>query len=90
MSETVMRRTQFGARVDGVNVVVLIGNRPFTMDYDTANRLAVVIRGCAKKAKSVAGDTSVKVFGFADLTDGTLEQLKAQRSRDGTAVFLRR
>jgi hypothetical protein len=59
------------------------------MDYDTANRVAVMLRGQARKAKKNAGDVSTKVIGFADLTDGALEDLKAQTNRDRTAVFSR-
>lgn len=85
-----MRRTQYGARVEGVDVVLVIGDRWFKFDYDTANKLAVILRGQARKAKKKAGDQSLKVIGFADLTDATLDELEAQRNRDGTAVFSRR
>lgn len=85
--ETLSRRTPVGVALNGVHVVLRIGTRAVSLDYDTANRLAVLLRGHARVAKKNAGDHSTKVIGFAHLTDATLDELKAQRER-GTA-FLR-
>jgi hypothetical protein len=88
MSATrLLRRTRFAVRVLGTEVQLTINGQGVIMDYDTANRVAVMLRGQARKAKKNAGDVSTKVVGFADLTDGTLEELKAQTNRDRTAVF---
>jgi hypothetical protein len=80
-----MPRTPIKVHVEGVHVVLTIGTRAVSLPYNTAIDLAVLLRGHGKIAKANAGDTSVRVVGFANLTDGVLEELKAQRSRDGTA-----
>lgn len=86
-AEHLMPRVALSAKANGRFVEVTVGNRAFTLDYDTAFRFAVLIFGNAKIAKKNAGDTSPAVYGFANLTDGVLEELKAQRARDGTARF---
>jgi len=85
--EQLSRRAPISVRVDGVHVVLTLGSRSVSLDYDTANRLAVLLRGNGKIAKRNAGDVSVKVIGFANLTDAVLEEHKAQKSRDATAVY---
>jgi len=87
--ERITPRTPVGVAVNGVLVALRIGSRAVSLDYDTANRLAVLLRGQARIAKRNAGDQSVKVIGFANLTDATLDELQAQRERSTTAVFLR-
>lgn len=89
VAEALLRQTRFAVRLDGTQVVLEIGNGAVAMDYDTANRVAVLLRGMARKAKHLAGDRSLKVLGFADLTDATLDELQAQRNKDATAVFTR-
>jgi hypothetical protein len=49
----------------------------------------VLIFGNAKIAKRNVGDHSRMVYGFANLTDASMDELKAQRSRDNTAMFIR-
>lgn len=87
--ERLMPRTPISVGVEGVHVLLTIGSRSVSLNYDTANKIAVLLRGHARTAKRNAGDHSLKVIGFANLTDATLEELKAQRSRDSTAVFTR-
>ena len=87
MIEQLSRRAPISVRVDGVHVVLTLGSRSVSLDYDTANRLAVLLRGNGKIAKRNAGDVSVKVIGFANLTDAVLEEHKAQKSRDNSAVY---
>lgn len=87
MTEVLGRRAPISVRVDGVQVVLTLGDRSVNLDYDTANRLAVLLRGNGKIAKQNAGDVSVKVIGFANLTDATLEEIRAQKSRDASAAF---
>jgi hypothetical protein len=89
MSERLGRRATISVRVDGIVVVLTLGNHSVSLDYDTANRLAVLLRGHGKIAKHRAGDVSVKVIGFANLTDANMDELRAQRSRDSTAMFIR-
>lgn len=89
MIERLMPRTPLSVAVDGVRVRLTIGSRAVSLDYDTANQLAVLLRGHARTAKRNAGDHSLKIIGFADLTDATLDELKAQRNRDCTAIFTR-
>jgi hypothetical protein len=89
MSELLTPHVSLGAKADGRFVEVTIGNRSFTLDYDTAFRFAVLIFGNAKIAKRNVGDHSRMVYGFANLTDASMDELKAQRSRDNTAMFIR-
>lgn len=86
----IMKRTMYGVRLasNDVDVELVIGDKSVRMDYDTANKMAVMLRGMARKAKRNAGDHSLKIVGFADLTDAVADELKAQRKRDGTAIFV--
>jgi len=85
--EQLSRGAPISVRVDGVHVVLTLGNRSVSLDYDTANRLAVLLRGNGRIAKRNAGDVSVKVIGFANLTDAVLDEHKAQKTRDATAAY---
>ena len=85
--ELLSKRAPISVRVDGVTVVLTIGNRSVVLDYDTANRLAVLLRGNGKIAKRNAGDVSTKVIGFANLTDAVLDELHVQKSRDNSAAY---
>lgn len=71
----------------GVTVVLMINGTRLPMTYDTANKIAVMLRGYGKMAKANAGDLTVRPIGFANLTDGVAEELKLQKRRDGTAAF---
>ena len=83
-----MNRYEIGLdRPGGVVVVLTINGTKLPMSYDTANKLAVLLRGHGKIAKQNAGDLSTKVIGFANLTDAVADELKFQRRRDGTAAF---
>lgn len=82
-----MPRAPISVHVEGVHVVLTLAGRSVSLPYDTANRLAVLLRGNGRIAKRNAGDYSTKVIGFADLTDARLDELRAQKSRDPTAVF---
>lgn len=85
--ETIGPRTPVAVARHGVHVVLRIGSRSVALDYDTANRLAVLLRGQARMAKTETGDKSVRVVGFADLTDATLDEMRVQKRRDSTAAF---
>lgn len=82
-----MPRTPLKVQVEGIYVVLTIGNRSMSLPYNTAIDLAVLLRGHGKIAKANAGDTSVRVIGFPHLTDAVADELKAQKNRDGTAGF---
>lgn len=89
VGEKIMRRTMYGTRVEGVDVVLTIGNKAVRMDYETALKLSAFLRHSGRLAKRAAGDQSRKFTVVADLTDANADELEAQRSRDGTAVFTR-
>lgn len=89
MRELLTPRAVLGAKASGRFVEVTVGDRAFTLDYDSAFRFAVLIFGNAKIAKRNVGDGSPAVYGFANLTDANMDELKAQRSRDPTAMFMR-
>lgn len=88
MTEVLGRRSPISVCTEGVTVVLTLGNRSVSLDYDTANRLAVLLRGHGKMAKQNAGDVSLKVIGFANLTDATLDELRAQKSRNSGATCI--
>lgn len=88
-AEVIGRGDVLAARANGVHVEIMVGHRVFQLDYERALKFAIIIGGHAKIAKRNAGDHSTRVYGFANLTDARLDELKAQRSRDNTAVFLR-
>jgi hypothetical protein len=71
----------------GCNVLLTINGTKLPLTYDTANRLAVMLRGYGKMAKHNAGDLTVKPIGFANLTDAVADELKLQRVKDRTAAF---
>ena len=85
--EQLSTRTRISVNLEGVTVRLTIGSRAVSLDYDTANRLAVLLRGYGREAKRNAGDVSVKVVGFAHLTDGVMEELKAQKNSIGTSIY---
>lgn len=74
---------------NGTIVVLTINGTQIPMSYDTANKLAIMLRGYGKMAKHNAGDISTKVVGFANLTDAVHEELRIQQARDRTASFIR-
>lgn len=89
MSEKILKRAGYGTRVDGTNVVMTLGNKEVTMEYQVALTLAAFLHHSGKQAKRAAGDFSRRMIGIGTLTDANLDELQAQRSRDGTAVYTR-
>ena len=89
MTEALSNSDLLGAKAEGIFVDIIVGNGKFRVDYERALRFAVIIGGHAKIAKRNAGDHSTRACGFANLTDARIDELKAQRARDTTAVFLR-
>jgi hypothetical protein len=87
--EKLMARTPYGVRVEGVDVVMTVGDKACRMDYSTAMKLAIFLYHSGKQAKKAAGDQSFRLVGIADLTDANADELEAQISRDRTAVFAR-
>lgn len=85
--EKLMARTLYGVRVEGIDVVMTLGDKACRMDYDTALKLAVFLYHSGKVAKKAAGDESRRIIGIADLTDANADEIGAQISRDRTAVF---
>lgn len=86
MIEVLGRKSPISVRTEGVTVLLTLGNRSVSLDYDTANRLAVLLRGHGRIAKQNAGDMSLKVIGFAHLTDGNLDELKARQN--GSVTYM--
>lgn len=89
VGEKLLKRTPFGTRVEGVDVVMTIGEKAVRMDYATAIKLSAFLRNSGRIAKRHAGDQARHFTVFADLTDANLDELEAQRTRDGTAIFAR-
>lgn len=87
IGENILSRTPYGVRVEGVNVIMTIGKKSAIMGYQEALTLAAFLRNGGREAKRNAGDFDSKFTTYMSLTDGNLDELKAQRSKDGTAVF---
>lgn len=87
--EHLLAQTPYGVTTEGINVVMTIGTAECRMDYATALKLATFLYHSASMAKRAAGDFSRNMIGLATLTDGNAEELKAEMSRDRTAVFAR-
>lgn len=83
VGEKLLKGTTYGARVNGVNVDVMLGHKVATLDWYTALKLAFVIWSAAKTAKARTGAPRI-VLGLANLTDANMDEMKAQRARDGT------
>lgn len=90
IGEKILKLTPYGVRVEGTVVVMTIGTKAVRMEYDVALKLAAFLRNGGRQAKRNAGDQSRKFTVFADLTDAQIDELGAQKSRDGTSVFSRR
>lgn len=92
VGQKLLRNTEYGVVVRGTTVVLQIrGQDALVLDWVTAVRMAHFLRHGSRIAKANAGlsGIAVPVAGFADLTDANLDELEAQKSRDGTAVFSR-
>lgn len=87
IGEKILKQTPYGVRVEGTTVVMTIGPKAVRMEYDVALKLSAFLRNGGRLAKRNAGDQSRTFTVFADLTDANLDELEAQRSRDGSAVF---
>lgn len=87
--ESLLARTPYGVTTEGTDVVMTIGTNQCRMDYATALKLATFLYHSASMAKRAAGDFSRNMIGLATLTDANAEELKAEMSRDRTAVFAR-
>lgn len=85
--ERILKRTPYGTHVDGVDVVLTVGDKALRMDYQTALQISAFLRHCARRAKHAAGDSSRSWTVVADLTDANADEMQAQLSRDGTAVY---
>lgn len=88
-ADLITPRAKLSAKAVGRAVEVQIGDRACTLDYDTAIRFAVLLMGHAKIAKRNAGDHAVRPYGFANLTDAVMDEIKAQKDRDTGAAFIR-
>lgn len=83
----ILKRQQYGCYLNGTNVVMVLGDKQCTMDYNVAFELSSFLRHVATQAKMNAGDTSLRLTGIATLTDANADEMKAQLSRDSTAIF---
>ena len=72
---------------EGPDVYLQVGTGRLTFDYQTALRVAAVLFHEAKLAKREAGDMSIHAIGLGTLTDANLDELKAQKRKDGTALY---
>lgn len=84
-----LQTAQFGTRVEGRDVVMQLGPKEVRLSYETALKLSAFLRHSGRQAKRNAGNAAPIVTVYANLTDANLDELKAERSRDGTAVYNR-
>ena len=74
----------YGVGRDGKRVRLEIGNMYFMFDHVTAMNIANQMRLHAKKAKALAGDTSMHLHAIGNLTDANADELEEQSLRDTT------
>jgi hypothetical protein len=86
IGEKIMRRTPYGVRVEGVNVVMTIGEKAVTMTYEVALKLSAFLRHGGRMAKRAAGDESRRFTVFADLTDANAEELRSRMNKARTFI----
>jgi hypothetical protein len=82
-----MKPTPYLIGREGQDVFLQVGSNRLTFDYQTALRVGAVIVHEAKQAKREAGDMSIHAIGLGTLTDANLDELKAQKRKDGTALY---
>ena len=87
--EKLLQNAAYRCTVQGTNVVMELGPKSCIMDYNTAINLAVMLNHCGRKAKTNAGDGSMRFLGIAKLTDAEADERQIQKSRDATAVLAR-
>ncbi len=81
-----LRGTPFSTARRGVDVVLKVGGNELVLHPDTAIDIAMGLYQAARLAKTHAGLAPI-AHGIADLTDGTAEARKLEKTRDGSAVF---
>lgn len=86
IGEKLLKLTPYGIRVEGVDVVLTIGEYCCRMDYQMALRISAFLRHGGTIAKRAAGDESRKWTIFADLTDANAEELRARMNKDRTII----
>jgi hypothetical protein len=89
LGEKILKKTGFGVDVQGVDVIMKIGNATVTMSYEVAFKLSAFLRHGGTLAKRAAGDQSRRFTVVADLTDANAEEMKAAMSKDRKSVFFR-
>lgn len=84
---TILQNTSFEVTNEGSLVKVRFGNVPITMDHKTALQLAQFLRVSGRKAKALAGDTSMDFKAFGLLTDAEQDERLRQANIDPTCRF---
>jgi hypothetical protein len=54
--EKLLKRTPYGVRVEGVDVVMTVGSKAVRMEYSVALKLGVFLYHAGKRAKKLSGD----------------------------------
>lgn len=88
VGEKILRRTQFRVDVQGVNVVLTIGNYAVELTYETALKVGRMLWSGGKMGKRAAGDVSKRLIILADLTAEGADEIEAAISKDRKSVFL--
>ena len=86
IGEKILRQTPYGVRVEGTVVVMSIGTKAVTMDYEVAIKLSAFLRHGGRLAKKNAGDESRHFTVYADLTDANAEDLRARINKRGSII----
>ena len=79
----------YSAQARGREVVLQVGIRTLTMEYDAALKMAAMLFQAGKDAKRQAGDSAPMIFGLGTLSDANADEMKAQKQRDGTIQVFR-
>ena len=88
IGEKILRRTQFRVNVEGVMVVLTIGNYAVELPYDTALKVGKMLWHGGKLAKKASGDESKRLIVFADLQPENADEIEAKMSVDRKSIWL--
>lgn len=88
VGEKLLRRTQFRVNVEGVNVVLTIGNSAVELTYETALKVGKMLWHGGKLAKKAAGDESKRFMVFADLRPEDADEIEAHMSVNRKSILI--
>ena len=78
----ILKPTAYEVRQEGTLVVLKLGNAEIRMDHKTALDIAQHMRVKGRRAKAMAGDTSMNLSALALLSDAEGDELERQKLKE--------